>query len=274
MTYAVLVASVALFSLVVCALPWLGTFRRLRAANYRGRELPKTLGFGLVVPAVVLMLRLGKGLVGGEYLLAGLAIVFATGLIDDFAAGEPRGLRGHLREIVRLRPTTGLLKVAGGLAGGLLVALSIPGRSPAAMALGLVTVAGSTNVWNGLDVAPGRAGKAFLVTAAVLLLAASRDASWLLLLMVFAAALPALWLDIREHYMLGDAGSTVLGFAIGAGLYGALPDVWLGVSAVLVVALTLVAETVTFSRIIDAVPPLRWFDRLGTLPERRNFPAN
>ena len=31
------------------------------------------------------------------------------------------------------------------------------------------------------------------------------------------------------------------------------------------VVLTLVAETVTLSRAIDAVAPLRWFDRLGRI---------
>jgi len=38
---------------------------------------------------------------------------------------------------------------------------------------------------------------------------------------------------------------------------------------VVLVVLTVVAEVSSFSRIIDRVPPLRWFDRLGTTPERR-----
>jgi hypothetical protein len=36
-----------------------------------------------------------------------------------------------------------------------------------------------------------------------------------------------------------------------------------------VVLLNLVSERVSFTRVIDAVAPLRWFDRLGALPERR-----
>ena len=31
-------------------------------------------------------------------------------------------------------------------------------------------------------------------------------------------------------------------------------------------ALNVAAELVSFSRVIDAVPPLRWFDRLGQSP--------
>jgi len=35
----------------------------------------------------------------------------------------------------------------------------------------------------------------------------------------------------------------------------------------IVIGLNVLAETVTFSRTIEAVPPLRWFDRLGRLPD-------
>jgi hypothetical protein len=35
----------------------------------------------------------------------------------------------------------------------------------------------------------------------------------------------------------------------------------------LVIALNILAETVTFTKTIEAIPPLRWFDRLGRLPD-------
>ena len=35
----------------------------------------------------------------------------------------------------------------------------------------------------------------------------------------------------------------------------------------MVVGLNILAETVTFTRTIEAIPPLRWFDRLGRLDE-------
>ena len=37
-------------------------------------------------------------------------------------------------------------------------------------------------------------------------------------------------------------------------------------SAGIAVVVNAVAETVTLSRVIEAVPPLRWFDALGRLP--------
>ena len=38
------------------------------------------------------------------------------------------------------------------------------------------------------------------------------------------------------------------------------------VAAAIAVVINAVAETVTLSRVIEAVPPLRWFDALGRLP--------
>ena len=39
------------------------------------------------------------------------------------------------------------------------------------------------------------------------------------------------------------------------------------------VALNVASEFVSFSRVIDAVAPLRWIDRWGALAERRQFHA-
>jgi hypothetical protein len=129
--------------------------------------------------------------------------------------------------------------------------------------LALVTIAGCTNVWNGLDVAPGRATKGFLVVAVVLLAVDLRA----FLLVCSGAAAAVLWPDLRERGMLGDSGANLLGFLAGAEIVRRLPEPWLPVAAGVVVGLNLLAETVTFSRTIEAIPPLRWFDRLGRLPE-------
>ena len=130
---------------------------------------------------------------------------------------------------------------------------------------GVVLVAACANVWNGLDVRPGRAIKFGL----------ARDgrASWAwtsrslpTLPGVAVASVLALWPDLRERAMLGDGGANLLGFTIGLGLYLVLADWGVVVAAAIAVVLNAVAETVTLSRVIEAVPPLRWFDALGRLP--------
>ena len=80
---------------------------------------------------------------------------------------------------------------------------------------------------------------------------------------VFAAGVLALGADLRERAMLGDAGSNLLGFAAGVHVVLTAPGWMLAPIAVAAIALNIVAETVTLSRVIDGVPPLRWLDRLG-----------
>ena len=65
--------------------------------------------------------------------------------------------------------------------------------------------------------------------------------------------------------MLGDAGANLLGFTAGIGLYLSLPAWGIAVAALVVVGLNVLAETVSLTRLIEAAPPLRWFDRLGRM---------
>src|SRR5690348_18102230 len=77
------------------------------------------------------------------------------------------------------------------------------------------------------------------------------------------AALGVLGDDLRERLMLGDTGANVLGGALGLAV---VLDVGRGSRNVILVVLVLLnvaAELLSFSRVIDAVPPLRAFDRLG-----------
>jgi hypothetical protein len=66
--------------------------------------------------------------------------------------------------------------------------------------------------------------------------------------------------------MLGDAGANVLGAALGLGVVLACsPGVRTGV-LVAVALLNLASEWISFTKVINATPPLRAFDRLGRQP--------
>ena len=242
---------------------------RWRKTNRRGVPLPVSLGWALAlgVAGTAIVVRQQVGALGlqdsqaGE--LLGAAIVFLAGVIDDGFGGEARGLRGHLRAVASGRVTTGVLKLAAAVLAAAITVAWTPREHLWANLLALVAIAGCTNVWNGLDVAPGRALKGFLVVAAVLLAVDVRA----FLLVCTGAALAVLWPDLRERGMLGDAGANLLGFLAGAEIVRRLPEPWLPVAAAVVIGLNLLAETVTFSRTIEAVPPLRWFDRLGRMPD-------
>jgi hypothetical protein len=127
-------------------------------------------------------------------------------------------------------------------------------------------MAGSANLWNLLDVRPGRAIKYFFVAALALSFPYSRFGDVLLPAGLGAAAAVSIS-DLRERAMLGDAGSNVLGFVIGIGLFRTLPAWGLAVALGVVLALHVLAETFTLSRMIEALRPLRWFDRIGRLKD-------
>lgn len=252
--------------------------------NYRGIKLNPVLGLVVALSAgwVIAWSLVARALGDrweprfGQYvwlLVAGL-LVIGAGVIDDLSSSPVRGLRRHLSSTLRGRPTTGALKVAAGLGAGVLVVIGLPNRPIPDLVIGVIVVAASANLWNDLDVAPGRAGKWFLFPAVVLPFVGSTSVPQVVLFVVLFGEAAVLGMDLRERGMLGDAGSNFLGFVIGAALYGTLEGVGLAVAAVLVVGLNLVAETIGFSRIIGATPPLRWFDRLGTTPERRSFSGN
>lgn len=257
---------------ILAALGWLlvrNAGPRWRKTNRRGRAIPATLGWafaaGAAGIAVVVVDQIRADGVrdsqAGE--LIGALIVFLAGVIDDGFGGTVRGLRGHLRALLRGHLTTGGVKLAAAVVAAAVVVAWTPRDHLWADLLALIAIAGCTNVWNGLDVVPGRALKGFVVVAIVLLVVDLKA----FLLVCTGAAITTLVPDLRERGMLGDSGANLLGFLAGAEIVRRLPEVWLVPAALIVIGLNVLAETVTFTRTIEAIPPLRWFDRLGRIPE-------
>jgi UDP-GlcNAc:undecaprenyl-phosphate GlcNAc-1-phosphate transferase len=253
-----------------------GTWRLVRnpgprwwKENRRGWRVPVMLGCALAVGSVGLIGVIGgqidriglRSSQAGEFL--GASIVFVAGVVDDGFGGTVRGLRGHLRALLSGHLTTGSLKLAAAVLAAAITVAWTPRDHLWANVLALIAIAGCTNIWNGLDVAPGRALKGFLVVALVLLAVDLKA----FLLVCTGAATAVLVPDLRERGMLGDSGANLLGFLAGAEIVRRLPEVWLIPAVLVVIGLNILAETVTFSRTIEAIPPLRWFDRLGRLPD-------
>jgi UDP-GlcNAc:undecaprenyl-phosphate/decaprenyl-phosphate GlcNAc-1-phosphate transferase len=246
-------------------------WRRLAARNYRGLTLTTGLGVPLAIASLLPgLIALISAAIGGESvstfelaLLVGCLLVFLAGLIDDLIGHGPRGIRAHIGAALRGRLTTGALKIVVILGAAALVASVGVAREPIRILAGIVLMAAFANLWNGLDVAPGRAAKFFVlgawITATFALFVDS------LLLRMLGATVFLGWLDLRERGMLGDSGSNLLGFGLAGSLYGIVSTPVLVGLAALGVGLNLLAETVTLSTIIRSVRPLRWFDSLGRL---------
>ena len=249
----------------------------LQRPNYRGHDLPVGAGIVIVLTellvgaAYVAWTRVG-GISGdeaarGATVLAVGAVGFGLiGLFDDLAgAVATKGFRGHLRALGRGELTTGMVKLVWGVLIGFIVS---PGSLAGSLRGGLV-VAAAANAANLFDRAPGRVVKVSLLGAAIVALLGAPG--WQLVgpMVVLGAGLGLLVPDLRERCMLGDTGANVLGAAVGYGVVVATGSTGELIALVLLVALNALSEVLSFSRVIDRVPPLRILDRLGTLPERR-----
>jgi UDP-N-acetylmuramyl pentapeptide phosphotransferase/UDP-N-acetylglucosamine-1-phosphate transferase len=241
---------------------------RFATTNHRGVPVPMLLGIALALCAtastvVYAAVRDPGAAAWGA--LAGMLLVFAAGFVDDLAPVGPRGLRNHLRELVSGRMTTGILKLIVTVGASVFAVALQPERAGYARAAAVVLVAASANVWNGLDVRPGRALKAFVVVCVAFAIWGDL-ANVPAMAGLAAGAIVALPFDLTERAMLGDGGANLLGFAVGLAVADVLADPWVPAAAVAAVGLNVLADTVTFSRVIDATPPLRWADGLGRRP--------
>jgi len=238
--------------------------------NYAGRPVPVVLGRVLVRGAnTALLLAVGLALLAGPVpqwpvvflLLGGTYLLMVVGGMDDRSSNPTRGLGAHLRSLIRGQVTTGILKLVVGVAVAAVIAVVL-GGGPFRVVTATLVIALSINVVNALDVRPGRAIAWWLLTLACIVWVV--PAGILLAVVAYqGAAVSVLDADRRERGMLGDAGSNPLGLVLGTGLVATLPTWGLLIALVVLGGLQIAAETVTISRLIDAVPPLRWFDRVG-----------
>jgi len=201
--------------------------------------------------------------------LAGAGAALFGGYDDLRGSGGRRGFRGHLAALAGGEVTTGAVKLAGiggtGLAAAALLAGVGAGPGSAAdLVVNAGLVAGSANLVNLFDLRPGRAIKVTLAAGTVL--GAASPASRVAAAAPIGAALAVLPEDLGERAMLGDAGANALGAMLGAAAAAALPRPARAAVLALIVGLTVASEVVSFTRVIENTPALRWLDMLGRRP--------
>jgi UDP-GlcNAc:undecaprenyl-phosphate/decaprenyl-phosphate GlcNAc-1-phosphate transferase len=258
--------------------PWLRDMRvsGLALTNYRGRLAAFPSGAVLVacsllalVPLAVLDDRADLDLLDPDLrrwavYVIGVALL---GLLDDalgraHADDAPRGWRGHADAILSGRFSTGAIKAVGALA---LAAYATAGRGRedfdylADLALLLL----ATNLFNLLDLRPGRVEKVFFLLLAGLCLGAWTAQPLELLGIFIGPVLVGTWFTLREQAMLGDTGSNLVGALAGISLLVTLSDGARLIALALIAALTLYGEFRSISQTIERVPLLRVLDSFG-----------
>ena len=248
--------------------------------NYAGRRLAFPTGALLVsvslialAPLAVLDDRADLDLLEPDlrrwaaYVL-GVALL---GLLDDMlgrgaAADTPRGWRGHARAVASGRLSTGAIKAAGafGLAA---FAVSGLGREWPGYLVDLALLLLTTNLFNLLDLRPGRVEKALALLLAGVCIAATTAFPLELLGVLIGPVLVGAAITLRERGMLGDAGANLAGALAGVTLIVSLGDEARVIALVVVAALTVYGEFRSISATIERVGPLRALDRLGRSPQ-------
>jgi UDP-N-acetylmuramyl pentapeptide phosphotransferase/UDP-N-acetylglucosamine-1-phosphate transferase len=247
----------------------------LARVNYRDRPLPTAAGLFAILAVLVVeagRATLGAFGVGDEPGLnaARPLVLFAClgfgllGFVDDvLGTGDDRGFKGHLRALASGRVTTGLCKIIGGAAVAFVLASQDDFITGKRLLSDAILIALAANLGNLLDRAPGRAIKAGIVAWIPIAFAAGTGAVGVAIAPVIGAFTGLLGDDLRERLMIGDTGANVLGAVLGL---ACVLEVGRGARNVILVALIVLnvaAEVVSFSRVIDRVPPLRAFDSLG-----------
>jgi UDP-GlcNAc:undecaprenyl-phosphate GlcNAc-1-phosphate transferase len=249
----------------------------LTQTNYRGKQVASPAGIAILIAAFVALVPLAllQELVDADVFEPGTetALVYVTGvallgLLDDLigsgAPEAPRGWRGHGRALASGRLSTGALKAVGSLGLALFVLLD-SGRSKPEYLLAVALVVLTTNLFNLLDLRPGRSAKTLVLLGALLTLASlDVDPLWTLGLFV-GPILILLPLDLRERAMLGDTGSNAIGAVAGLWLVLTLSTTAQAIALGVVLLITVYGEFRSISDLIDRTPGLRHLDSLGRI---------
>lgn len=278
-----------------------GWARQWLRTNHAGRQVTLLEGVALVVGSAGTAVVSGAGtraawVTGpGPYAMASVG-AGVLGAVDDLREDTDRkGLGGHLQALAQGRVTTGAIKILGLAATGLAAvawddarsargATATGGPQPArggpvqtgdlgarhtlplrlwGTLAGGAVVAGSANLANLCDLRPGRALKVGVLTAVPLVLSGAGSAAGAVTLGVALALLPD---DLSGVSMLGDTGANPLGATLGLALVQRQGPLARTLALVVVTALTLASERVSFTAVIESTPVLRRLDQLGRKP--------
>ena len=254
--------------------------------NHRGVPVPTGLGV-----AVLVGIAAGMALVALVHAIdpqaqtplvalafGGLAVLLlgfgfgVLGLFDDIAEQSERGWRVHLPALLHGKVTPGSLKVVG---GGV-IAFVFGASSATSIGWAFIhaaVIALMANLFNALDVRPGRAGKFFILGGVPMAIVGT--VVTVPMAAVLGAVAAFLVFDLRERAMLGDAGSNAIGAILGGAVVAVHPVKWFEIALLaFLVALTAVAEGPTLSTWIDRIGPLRAFDRAWRAETRDISPTN
>lgn len=236
-----LLCMAALFTVVMPRLQWPTRFCRVNAF---GTSIPVTFG---LVPALALsslMLFGHPSSIAACLLILGFCLI---GFLDDtFGSGAYRGIRGHLNALRKRIVTTGLIKLLASPVMAATYAFVTYGTDNWLSYLYITMIAASSNVFNLLDLRPGRS-QGFAILTLLAILPIFHTSLILGAIMILAVTIVP---DARAKVMMGDAGAIAIGCAV-ALVVIASSNITLSVTYTLAaVFLNLLAERYSLGKLI------------------------
>ncbi len=206
-----------------------------------------------------------------------------SGLIDDLDNGKSegdtkiKGFKGHLAALSKGRVTTGVLKIVGISSASCIASFILTNKTHTHnkkkdnlvyvydYLLNAGIIASTANLHNLLDLRPGRCLK-FSALMNASLLFSNRNTRNIAIsnLCTISSSLPS---DLSEKTMLGDTGANALGSSVGVAIASVNKRGIKSLVALGVLALNLLSEKVSFSKIISSNKMLKKFDDMGRIHE-------
>ncbi len=276
MTYLALALSFAVSLLVVPRV--LREFDRSghTRANYRDKAVPFPGGIALLVAFLLALLPLALifelQLVSNSreaLFRAGFAVwliylfgVALLGLVDDLFSGESRGWRGHIASVREGRFSTGAFKAVGALS---LAAFTLSGWGGdfGRFVVAVLILVLATNLFNLLDLRPGRAFKSFVFIALLITLISWNLIGLDVLAPILGPVLVVGYFDLRERTMLGDTGSNLIGGLAGIWILVSFDLTGQLIALGILILITLYAEFRSISALVERTPLLSKLDSAG-----------
>ncbi len=234
--------------------------------NYMGERIPNCMGLLFIFVQVFnLSFSYLISMDNNNYIvyLFSLVLMGLVGLLDDLIGEkEVKGLKGHITNFLKGNPTTGGIKAGVGFLISLFVSITLS-RNVLEVIVNTLIIALFTNLINLFDLRPGRSTKVFILFGIILFITSITYEYSQILFSFFGILLIYLPKDLKAKVMMGDVGSNTMGITLG--IYCAFTQSIQVKMIYVIILLTLhiLAEKVSFSKIIEKNRLLKLLDDLG-----------
>jgi len=232
--------------------------------NYSNECIVTSMGIAMLFPCLVGVLPFMTTR-PNEYAVVYVAVIALTcllGFIDDLLGNSgTKGIKANFKTIGAKRCTTGWIKIILGVITGLIVSV----QSHAEMLvwpLYTMLFALLMNFINLVDLRPGRAMKVSMLVGIILLFMSGFGSVWILVPVMITISI-FIGGELREKYMMGDAGSNLLGGILGFYAAQELKVFFAAIVFAILLIIHIYAEYRSISLYIETNKFLKFIDCLG-----------